>query len=61
MLFWAKVQYLAILSVPTLWLIFVLQYSGRQPVADAGPAGRAGCGARRDPGLADLDDAASRV
>ncbi len=29
MLFWAKLQYLAILSVPTLWLIFVLQYSGR--------------------------------
>jgi PAS domain S-box-containing protein len=29
MLFWAKVQYLAILAVPTLWLIFVLQYSGR--------------------------------
>jgi PAS domain S-box-containing protein len=29
MLFWTKVQYLAILFVPTLWLIFVLQYSGR--------------------------------
>ncbi len=29
MLFWARVQYLAILFVPTLWLIFVLQYSGR--------------------------------
>jgi len=29
MLLWAKVQYLAILAVPTLWLIFVLQYSGR--------------------------------
>lgn len=29
MLLWAKVQYLAILSVPTLWLVFVLQYTGR--------------------------------
>lgn len=28
-LFWVKVQYLAILSVPTLWLVFVLRYSGR--------------------------------
>ena len=29
LLFWVRVQYLAILSVPTLWLVFVLRYSGR--------------------------------
>jgi PAS domain S-box-containing protein len=27
-LFWARMQYLSILAVPTLWLIFVLQFSG---------------------------------
>lgn len=29
LLVWVRVQYLAILSVPTLWLVFVLRYSGR--------------------------------
>ena len=28
MLFWARMQYLAILAVPVLWLVFVLQFSG---------------------------------
>lgn len=27
-LFWARMQYVSILAVPTLWLIFVLQFSG---------------------------------
>lgn len=30
-LFWAKVQYIPFLAIPALWLVFVLQYSGRQP------------------------------
>lgn len=29
MIFWARMEYLAILTVPVLWLIFVLQFSGR--------------------------------
>lgn len=29
-LFWAKVQYISFLAIPALWLVFVLQYSGRQ-------------------------------
>ncbi|MEA3342372.1 MAG: histidine kinase N-terminal 7TM domain-containing protein [Chloroflexota bacterium] len=29
-LFWAKVRYLGIVTVPTAWLIFVLQYTGRE-------------------------------
>ena len=29
-LFWAKVRYLGILTVPTAWLVFVLQYTGRE-------------------------------
>ncbi len=29
-LFWTRVQYLSILTVPTLWLIFVLQFSERK-------------------------------
>ncbi|RLC59259.1 MAG: PAS domain-containing sensor histidine kinase, partial [Chloroflexota bacterium] len=28
--FWAKVEYLGIVSVPVMWLAFVLQYSGRE-------------------------------
>lgn len=31
-LFWAKVQYISFLAIPALWLVFVLQYSGRQKV-----------------------------
>ncbi|RLC80087.1 MAG: hypothetical protein DRJ03_22355 [Chloroflexi bacterium] len=29
-LFWAKARYLGIVTVPTVWLIFVLQYTGRE-------------------------------
>jgi len=29
-IFWAKVQYLGIVSVPVMWLIFALQYTGRE-------------------------------
>jgi len=29
-LFWAKVRYLGIVTVPTAWLAFVLQYTGRE-------------------------------
>lgn len=29
-LFWAKVQYIPFLAIPALWLVFVLQYSGRE-------------------------------
>jgi len=29
-LFWAKVRYLGIVTVPTAWLIFVFQYTGRE-------------------------------
>ena len=29
-IFWTKVQYIAIVSIPVLWLVFVLQYSGRE-------------------------------
>ncbi len=28
-LFWVRLEYVAILAVPTLWLVFVLRYSGR--------------------------------
>jgi len=28
--FWAKVEYLGIVSIPVLWLIFALQYTGRE-------------------------------
>ena len=31
MLFWSKVQYLGISFIPTLWLLFILTYSGREP------------------------------
>jgi PAS domain S-box-containing protein len=29
MLFWIKVSYLGVMTVPTLWLVFALQYTGR--------------------------------
>ena len=29
-LFWIKGEYLAIVSIPVLWVVFVLQYSGRE-------------------------------
>ncbi len=29
-LIWAKVEYIGIVSVPVLWLVFVLQYTGKQ-------------------------------